>query len=207
MTQFQFTVAGQFPERRSFDRRRIDDAESKTSPKVWRRYAFLLAIFIGFNILIWQRQYIINGPLWLARVHWADRSDLYLGTNNGLPNQLIVGQARNYLTDIDHLDASGNVMAPEDLRPVGVHLNSSWFKQHVPDSVNFDPFNSKGGRFEVSWLYYPGCQKTIWRSPRIDTDWYSLGGRPCFPVCRVTVLMTLDLRLTSITITAPTISL
>jgi hypothetical protein len=154
-------------------------------------------LLIVASVLIWQWRLIAHAPVWLVRRQAADRSDLYLGHTNGIPNRNLVEQARNYLTDVDHVDASGNVTAPEALRPLGVHLDMAWFRHHAPDSVDFNPFLSDG-RFVVSWLYYPGCQKTIKPSLRTDTDWYSLRGRPCFPLCKVSVRMDSDLRLTTI---------
>ena len=154
-----------------------------------------------FGLLIWQWRYVVYAPVWWARAHWADKSDLYLGKTNGISNQTLVEQARNYLTDIDHVDASGNITAPESLRLEGVHLTMSWFRQHIPDRVDFNPFIAPGGRFVVTWLYMPGCQKTVWKSPRLDTDWYSLRGRPCYPVCRLSVVMNSDLKLTTFALT------
>jgi len=146
---------------------------------------------------MWQWRFLLHAPGWLVRRQAADRSDLYLGKTNGIPNRSLVDQARNYLSDVDHVDGSGNITTPEALRPLGVHLDMAWFRHHAPDSVDFNPFLSDG-RFVVSWLYYPGCQKTITPSLRTDTDWYNLRGRPCFPLCRVSVRMASDLKLTTI---------
>ncbi len=178
----------------------MTDAEARDLPSIPTRKAGAWRPIVLFvlGVFAWQWRNIVYGPIWLARTYWADRNDLYVGATNGIPNQSLVQQARNYLTDVDHLDASGNVTAPEVLRPLGVHLDMAWFRHHAPDSVDFNPFISQGGKFVVSWLYYPGCQKTVWKSQRADTDWCNLRGRPCFPVCRLTVLMAPDLRLTPI---------
>jgi len=167
-------------------------------PGRWSRPVVIAIVLIALSVLVWQWRYVVYAPVWLARAYWADRSDLYTGNTNGISNRTLAQQARNYLTDIDHVDASGNLTAPEALRPLGVHLDMSWFRRHTPDSVEFNPFISSGGTFVVTWLYVPGCQEAVWKSPRTDTDWFSLRGQACYPVCRLSVLMASDLRLTSI---------
>jgi hypothetical protein len=54
------------------------------------------------------------------------------------------------------------------------------------------------GNFSVTWLYVPGCQRTIRDSSKTDTEWYDPQGRPCYGVCQVTVRMDPHLRLASI---------
>ena len=185
-------------DRRSSDRRQVQEGETSTSLRRSSRQPFFKAIIlITAGVLIWQWRFLTHAPIWLVRRQVADRSNLYQGHTNGIPNKSLVDQARNYLTDVDHVDASGNLTAPEALRPLGVHLDMAWFRHHAPDNVDFNPFLSDG-RFVVSWLYYPGCQKTIKPSLRTDTDWYNLRGRPCFPLCRVSVRMGSDLKLTTI---------
>jgi len=203
LNPFQFTAAGQaLPDRRFDDRRQSQEEEPARSGRAWKRYAVISIVLILLCVIARKWRYVVYGPAYLARAHWADRSDLYLGKTNAIPNRILVEQARTYLTDIDHVDASGNITAPEALRPLNVHLDMAWFKNHVPDRVDFNPFISPEGRFVVTWLYYPGCQKTVWKSPRVDTDWYNVRGRPCFPVCRVSVLMAPSLRMTDITVNA-----
>jgi hypothetical protein len=147
--------------------------------------------------VIWQWNFIIHAPVWLWRARASDRSDFYLGSTNAIPNKRLVQQARSYLTDVDSVDASGNLSDPESLRSLGGHLDMAWFRRHAPDVVDYNPFISDG-RYAISWLYYPGCQKAIHSSVRTDTDWYTLRGRPCYPLCRLSVRMTPDLRLSSI---------
>ena len=198
MRPLRFTITWPTLSYRRFQvRRQLQEEESVPPPRSFRLPIAKAIILVAACVLFWQRNFLLHAPVWLVRAHWADRSDFYLGSTNGIPNRKLVQQARNYLTDIDHVDASGNVTAPESLRTLGVHLDMAWFRRHVPDSVDFNPFLSDG-RFVVSWLYYPGCQKTIRPSLRTDTDWYSLRGRPCFPLCRLSVRMMADLRLSSI---------
>jgi len=201
MSLFPFKLEGDLSaERRLEDRRQDEDAESNRPRRNWKGFlgkALLLTVLAG---LLWQWRVVVYGPVWLARAHRADKSDFYLGSTNGISNRFLVLQARNYLTDMDHLDGSGNVTAPESLRPLGVHLDMAWFRHHAPDAVDFNPFLQTGGKFVVSWLYMPGCQKVIWKGSRTDTDWYSLRGRPCFPLCRVSIVMNPDLHLSSVSI-------
>jgi hypothetical protein len=161
------------------------------------RISSKVVLLLALGILIWQRNFVIHAPVWYVRSHWADRSDFYLGSTNGVPNRNLVQQARNYLTDVDHVDASGNITTPEALKPLGIRLNMAWFRHHAPDRVDYNPFISDG-RYVVSWLYYPGCQKTIRPALLSDTDWFNMRGTPCYPLCQVTVRMNPDLRLTSI---------
>jgi hypothetical protein len=203
LNQYPFRVADQTTERRVEDRRHDLDAESVHSG--WmphRRAVFLGILLISLGFLVREWRYVVYGPVWLVRAHWADRSDLYMGKTNGISNLILTQQARNYLTDIDRIDAPGNITAPEFLRPVGGHLDMKWFSHHAPDAVDFNPFISPGGLFVVTWLYYPGCEKTLKISSRTDTDWYGRRGRPCFPLCRLTVLMDSNLKLTTMKVTA-----
>jgi len=203
MHRFRSTAAAEpFIDRRFQDRRHIQEAEVVAVRRAWNRPTAAAVVLIALSLLIWKWRYVAYGPVWLARAHWADHSEFYQGSLNGISNRGLVEQARNYLTEVDRWDASGNVTAPEWLQPLNVHLDMSWFRQHAPESVDFNPFRSPEGRFTVTWLYYPGCQKAVWKSRRADTDWYSARGRPCFPECSVTVRMAPNLRLTSITVQA-----
>ena len=184
--------------RQEMDRREFSWAGDRhLSPGLRRRFHILLMLLVPLAFVAWQWRFVRNAPVWLARAHWADRSDLYLGSTNGIPNASLVQQARNYLADIDHLDASGNITAPEDLRRLGAHLDTAWFKRHAPDTADFNPFITPGGSFVVTWLYVPGGQKSTWKSARTDTNWYNLRGEPSYPVCKLSILMAPDLRLTS----------
>jgi hypothetical protein len=201
LSSYPFRVAGQpVANRRHQDRRHLLDAGVVSSPENPRRRAILWGLLLtALSFSAWQWRYLAYGPAWLARSRAADHSDLYVGKTNGISNLILTQQARNYLPDIDHLDASGNVSEPAFLKPLGVHIDMAWFTKHAPDRVDFNPFISSGA-FVVTWLYYPGCQKTVKISSRSDTDWYSARGRPCFPACKLTVRMAPNLRLTSINI-------
>jgi hypothetical protein len=91
------------------------------------------------------------------------------------------------------LDASGNI-TPDDLKSEGAHLDLEWFKHHHPISVDFNPF-LPGGSFVVTWRYVPGCQAS---SSGRDTTWRDMQGKACTVICNLSVLMTPDMRLTSI---------
>jgi hypothetical protein len=198
LSPFRFRVVGQpLSERRVGNRRQSEEGQAPHAPRSVSRSIFLAAVLITLSLLGWQWRLVAYAPVWLIRANRADHSDLYTGSTNGISNRTLVEQARNYLSDIDHVDASGNLTVPEALRPLGVHLAMSWFRHHAPDSLEFNPFKGPKGAFTVSWNYVPGCQEALWASAGSDTDWYSLRGRPCYPICRLSIVMAPDLRLTS----------
>ena len=176
MSSFPFLVTEPLLERREGDRRH--------SGGLRRMLTHPMALFIflmTLGVLAWQWRYVVYEPLWLVRSHSADRSDFYMGKTNGIANKALVQQARNYLTDVDHLDASGNITSPENLRLQDVHLSIPWFIRHAPDSVDFNPFIKPGGRYVVSWLYVPGCQKTVWKSHARTRIGMAAAGSPAIP--------------------------
>jgi len=202
MSQMQLTIDTPFTdERRLLDRRQFPSVVSSNPFSGFsRRFGALLILFVVMNLFVWQWRYVRYAPIWLARAHWADHSDIYIGSTNGIPNTTLVQQARNYLVDIDHMDASGNITAPEELRRLGAHLDTAWFKSHAPDTVDFNPFIAPNGSFVVTWLYVPGGQKSTWKSARTDTDWYNMRGEPSYPVYKLSILMAPDLRLRSMVV-------
>jgi hypothetical protein len=169
----------------------------KTDSASAKRY--IIALLIAVCALVWQWRFVVYAPAWLMSAYWADRSDLYSVSTNGISNRALVEQARKYLTDIDHADASGKVTAPEALRPLRVHLDIAWFARHSPVGWEYDPLMAPKRPYTVTWDYVPGCQEAVWDSSDENTDWYDLRGRPCHPAGRLSIVMASDLRLTSIT--------
>ena len=169
-------------ERRSGDRRR----------SVQRRPLHLIIFFLAAGLLIWQWRFVVYSPLWLARRALADHFSIYDGKTNGIPNRDIVLQARNYITDANLADPSGNLNSPEALRPLGERIHYSWFHHYAPVNVDFDGFARPKGHFIVDWLYVPGCQRGV--SLAAQANWFDAKGQPCTPLCRIRVEMTPDLR-------------
>lgn len=185
-------------------RRQTDAAES--GPRhPFKKLA--LGVFVTLFLVagIWNWRYLVYEPVWLVRAHYADRSDLYLGKINNLSNLQLVQQARNYLSDLNRTDASGNLTSPEPFRAQGIHISTKWFERHPPDSVDFNPFEPSGqGSYSVSWRYFPGCQQTIGNSLKTRSDWFDRKGQPCSPVCLVSVFMDPNLKLTAVRLTPHT---
>lgn len=187
-----------FLEKRSHDRRQ--SAETEEVPSTFaRNLGIILALALALSAGLWKWRYIVYTPVWAARAHWEDRSDLYVGKTNDIPNLNLVQQARNYLTQINQIDPSGNITAPSSLQ--GLPLDIPWFQKHHPERVDYNPFvtyDNSAGSYVVTWRYIPGCQQTIWKSSKHDTDWYDLQGRPCYASSLVSVFMDRDLKLTTI---------
>jgi len=151
---------------------------------------------------IWKWRYVVYGPAWVVRSRFADKSDLYEGKRNNLGNLQIVQQARNYLSDLNRIDASGNLTSPEALRTQGIRISEKWFERHHPDSVEFNPFApTTEGNYAVTWRYFPGCQETLRTSLKTRTDWFDRQGQPCSPACLLTVFMDPQLKLRTVKIT------
>jgi len=201
MNPFKFTPhePATLNRRRNIDRRHaLPDVENSQRSSGGRRILILAAaLFLVGGA--WKWRTIVHGPTYLLRSHWSDRTDLYKGKTNGLSNHDLVLQARNYLTEVNMLDASGNI-TPEALRSEGDHIDLNWFKRHHPVSVDFNPFTSKGGNFVVTWRYVPGCETSAWKSGRMDMPWYDAQGKRCSVICNLSVVMEPDLRLLGIKI-------
>jgi hypothetical protein len=197
----KFVVAGAEPiflEKRSQDRRQPMEEERVRSTFA-RNMGIFLALAVAFSACAWKWRYLVYGPVWAARAHWADRSDLYVGKTNDIPNLNLVQQARNYLTQINQVDPSGNITDPASLQ--GVRLDIPWFQKHHPEKVDYNPFlsyDNNEGSYVVTWRYNPGCQETVWKSPQPDTDWFDPQGRPCYASSLVSVFMDRDLKLTAL---------
>ena len=196
MNPTQLKIEKQFFTARQRDRRRL--------PGSGKWLVIVLAIAILSSLFTWKWRYVLYAPQWAVRALWADHTDLYLGKTNGIPNLQIVQQARNYLTQMDQVDPSGNFTMPETLRPLDIRLKAAWFQRHHPDNLDYNPFLSQThGNFIVSWLYVPGCERMVWKPSKSDTDWYDVQGQPCYAVCAVSVLMAPNLRLTTIKLDSP----
>lgn|GEM_PF-5829547 len=202
MSQFRFfSPHSQVAERRFADRRETLAGDER--PPFWTptKKRFMLAVIVLLSgLLLWEWKYVVNAPIWLARATHRDRSDIYKGKTNGFSNRELVLQARAYLTQINQLDASGNITSPESMRPLGVTIDVKWFQHHAPDSVDFNPFDASGGSYIISWRYVPGCQKAVWKPAKSTTDWYDLKGQPCYGLCWVSIVMTSDHRLNAVKI-------
>jgi len=191
MNPTQFKIEKQFFTARQRERRRTP------GPGKWLSVVLVIALLS--SVMTWKWRYVVYAPPWAVRALWADRSDLYLGKTNGIPNLQLVQQARNYLAQMDQADPSGNFTMPETLRPLDIRLNAAWFQRHHPENLDYNPFLSQThGNFVVTWLYVPGCERTVWKPSKSETDWYDVQGQPCYAVCAVSVLMAPNLRLTSI---------
>jgi hypothetical protein len=201
MDIFQFKPTESSLERRGEDRRHVDERETPPPPRASHKGTWALLFIVILSTMIYKWRYVVYSPIWVARTFWADRSDLYKGRTNGISNKDLVWQARNYLSQLKEVDGGANLMAPEILRQQGAHLSISWFKKHVPDVVDYNPFMADGkGHFIVTWLYAPNCQKAVWKSSKLDADWYDVQGQPCYGVGRVSVFMDADQKLTTIKI-------
>ncbi len=165
-------------ERRGSERRHsVESLPSRFRSLPFLRWAGMVLLTLG----LWKWRYVVNAPIWAVRAQAADRSDLYKGKTNGIPNRELVQTARSYLLQINQFDASGNILKADTFQGLGIPLNVSWFVKHHPEVVDYNPFLPSGtGPFLISWQYAPGCQKTLHKSLRSDTDWYDLQGLPCF---------------------------
>jgi hypothetical protein len=163
---------------------------------------FVIGIVVGVSLLYWR--YSINIPLWLVRATAADRSDIYLGKTNGIPNRALVQSARGYLHDIPQSQLANKLLSSAQFESLGIQLDAAWFARHRPDSVTYDPFAPETrGNFIVTWIYHPGCQRVLGKTSfRGVADWFDLKGSPCYGGYAVSIYMAPNLRLTDIKIDA-----
>lgn len=161
---------------------------------------FLIGVMVG--VAIWRWRYVVNIPIWLYRAHFADYTDLYKGTTNGLSNQSLVQTAREYVKQFTQVEVSGKPENAVRMQAAGISLNAKWFASHHPETVDFDPFTPpKAGHFGVTWIYAPGCQRVVKRIPaQPGPDWYDLKGDPCYGTYAVSVWMSPQLKPISIKI-------
>lgn len=199
MGLLRFTTSEPSTDRRHKERRHFWAAGEGVATPEQRalKRVFMAGLVLVLGAMMWKWRTVIYGPMWLIRAHAADRGDIYIGRTNGVSNRELTMRARAYLTDVNQLDASGNI-TPVELRAMGEHIDLSWFKTHHPETVTFNPFMAPKGSFIVSWLYVPGCQKSMRGVAKPGTQWFDKEGRPCGPICNLSVMMAPDFRLTAV---------